>query len=611
MTDDATTARPRRRLRSADSDARTIEIVAPGRRLSGRYELLRELGRGGMGVVFEAEDGELENRRIAVKVLPPELAGSPKAQNRLRREAIAAMELTHPNILRLHGFEHDGDTVFLVMELLGGPNLEAAVAETETLPLEQVLAIAGDVCPALDYAHKKGVVHRDIKPANLMYDGPGDDRTVKVTDFGIAYVVRDSMTRLTGIESSGTPLYVAPEQLLNDPPDGRSDQYSLAATLYELLAGDPPFYGAGLSHRILEAPARPIADLPDGVNAALLRALAKKPDERFATCSDFCAALRDGTTTATVTMPTPAPQPQAPQPQTLPAKAPVEAPAKPAAPRSTLDSFLLAVYLLIVGLQSFAQLAMLWEFFGRGRLRDEESQVLVLATLLLAAGPLARLVIDGWKGRIEPSVRGTVAVVLGMTTLHLAVATTGGACFDGLEIELQNTLAGIASVVVFGAMHWFALAWLRARSTEPNRSGPAPLGPQLVFVLVCLAAGFGTAFVAHVWAYSFGPGLLGDMALWALAVLGSMSVLPTIEYAIVAGSGALRFDGAALAAYVLALPLVQLLVALGAAIVVYTGWDSRLESFHTVIVGNVYYAGAAALTLSWVRRFARERGVKR
>ena len=294
--------RNRPSLRAKECTSSTVVFVSAGMNLSGRYELVREIARGGMGIVFEAVDRQLEDLPIAVKVLPPELATSARSKKRLRKEAIASMKLSHPNIVRLFGFEEDGATSFLKMEYVNGKSLDDALAETddETLPLDEVMQIARDVCPALDYAHSAGIIHRDIKPANLMYHIDGETKSVKIADFGIACTVKDSMTRLTGVESAGTLLYISPEQLRGGRPQAQSDQYSLAATLYELLSGDPPFVGGGLSHQVINAKPKAIDGVPEVVNSALLRALAKKPEDRFENCSALLAALEGKETTKTV-----------------------------------------------------------------------------------------------------------------------------------------------------------------------------------------------------------------------------------------------------------------------------------------------------------------------
>jgi len=305
MSDTNTRDRHRRRLAlgagapEAVGATQAFAVISEGDVLAGRYRLVREIARGGMGSVFEAHDQKLDDHRVAIKVLPPELATAKKPKARMQKEALAAIKLTHPNILRLHSFEEDGTTVFLVMEYLDGESLEDATADRE-LTVDEVLEVARWVCPALDYAHRKGIVHRDIKPANLMYHTEAGHRTVKIADFGIAFVVKDSISRMTGLESAGTLLYIAPEQLQGQRPDGRADQYSLAASFYELLNGEPPFNGAGLSYQIVNTAPNSVQNVPDHVNAALLKALAKQPADRFATCAEFLDAL-EGRLTVTAT----------------------------------------------------------------------------------------------------------------------------------------------------------------------------------------------------------------------------------------------------------------------------------------------------------------------
>ena len=283
----------KRALVSEAVGSQTVQFVSVGQTLSERYKLVEELGRGAMGIVFKAEDELLEGMEVAIKVLPPELANDKRSKKRLRKETLSAIKLSHPNILRINGFQEDGSIPFIVMEYLEGHTVEdeAVDREEEVLEVDEVLEIAKAVCEALDYAHECGIVHRDIKPTNLIYHKHNDRHIVKVADFGIAYQIKNSVTRLTGFESSGTLYYVAPEQLRGEKPRTESDQYSLAATLYELLSGDPPFHGAGLSQQVLSVKPKPIEGVPEHVNEALLRALSKKPEERFPSCGDFYAAL--------------------------------------------------------------------------------------------------------------------------------------------------------------------------------------------------------------------------------------------------------------------------------------------------------------------------------
>ena len=281
----------KKELAGPSSSDETVLFVQPGQTLADRYHLVKAIARGAMGIVFLAEDRQLENMEVAVKVLPAELATNARAQKRLQKEAMAAMSLNHPNIVNVRDYQLVDNVAFLVMELLTGPTLDDELAEEETLEPEKVKEIAKEVAQALNFAHEHKVIHRDIKPSNLMYHQDGERKIVKLTDFGIAYEVKDTITRLTGLESGGTLNYVAPEQLEGELPCEQSDQYSLAATLYELLSGRPPFVGAGLSHQILNALPKAIDGVPQEMNVALLKALSKKPAERFSSVDAFLKAF--------------------------------------------------------------------------------------------------------------------------------------------------------------------------------------------------------------------------------------------------------------------------------------------------------------------------------
>jgi formylglycine-generating enzyme required for sulfatase activity len=274
-----------------EEEALTTEFVGVGQTLARRFQLVREVARGGMGVVFEAEDTMLDGRRVAVKLLPAELASNKAARTRLKREALAAIDLTHKNITRLHSYEEDGPHAFLVMELLSGQTLEDELADRGPLPWEEVLGVARAATEAIALAHEQGVIHRDLKPANLMYSSVGDDRVLKVMDFGIAFRIRESLTRLTGQVAAGTLLYCPPEQLRNERASALSDQYSLAATLYELLSGEPPFPPPGVEHKLLNVEPHPLEDIPEHADRAIRTALGKHPEERFPDVEAFLAAL--------------------------------------------------------------------------------------------------------------------------------------------------------------------------------------------------------------------------------------------------------------------------------------------------------------------------------
>ncbi len=284
----------RRSLAGESSKARTTVLIGEGQLLSGRYRVIEKIGTGGMGVVYKVKDEKLEDRLFALKTLPPDMCTNRAAIKRLKKEALAAIDMHHSNIMALHSFDNDGPHHFLVMEYLDGADLEDTLVDKERFSVEEMLAVAQQVCPALDYAHERGIVHRDIKPSNLIYKTEGGKQVVKIADFGIAYQVRNSIAKLTGQDTTGgTMHYMPPEQLAGKDVDGRADQYALASTLYELLRGRPPFEGAGvmLMRQIDDVAPDAIDGVPQIVNDALLKGLAKKPDDRFANCAELLEAL--------------------------------------------------------------------------------------------------------------------------------------------------------------------------------------------------------------------------------------------------------------------------------------------------------------------------------
>jgi serine/threonine protein kinase len=258
--------------------------------LDNRYELTAHIGRGGMGIVFKAFDRELE-MDVAIKVLPLELSGSQRAIQDLKGEAKLAMMLHHPSIVALYHFAHSGPVKYLVMELLSGQSLEEKLQKEEILELSKVVSIANQLAEALDYAHSQMVVHRDIKPDNIFIHEKNGKEQIRLMDFGIARQIKESMTRLTKQDSSGTILYMAPEQMEGNAVDGRADIYALGATVYECLAGNPPFYKGSISYQIANKAPTPIESVPKEINDALMVALAKHPEDRYATAADFARAL--------------------------------------------------------------------------------------------------------------------------------------------------------------------------------------------------------------------------------------------------------------------------------------------------------------------------------
>ena len=267
--------------------------------LADRYQIERQLGAGGMATVYLAEDLK-HHRKVAVKVLRPELAAAVGADRFLREIEVTA-NLRHPHVLPLHDSGAVKEFLYYVMPQVEGESLRERLDREHQLPIDEALAIAREVADALSYAHGRGVVHRDIKPENVFLESGH----AVIADFGIAAVTDPGDDRITETGLSlGTPRYMSPEQATGEGSvDGRSDLYSLACMTYEMLAGEPPFMGktaqAVIAKRLVE-PAPHVSTLRDTVpvpiEAALIRALARSPADRFSSASDFAAALTPVTT---------------------------------------------------------------------------------------------------------------------------------------------------------------------------------------------------------------------------------------------------------------------------------------------------------------------------
>ncbi|MGQ0765613.1 MAG: protein kinase domain-containing protein [Gemmatimonadota bacterium] len=264
--------------------------------LGGRYEVVRELGQGGMATVYEVRDLD-DQRTVAVKVLRSELVGSVGADRFLREIGIAS-ELRHPGILRLLHSGTSGGTLYYIMPLVDGESLRDRLERERQLPVGEAVRIAIEVSEALSYAHERGVIHRDIKPENILFAGG----RALVCDFGIARAIDQAGAQKlteTGL-AVGTPAYMSPEQWTSDRIDGRTDQYAVGCMLYELLVGEPPFTGNTpqmvlARHAMEPVPSMRVArpSLAPGLEAIVRRTLSKVPADRFATMTDLTAALRD------------------------------------------------------------------------------------------------------------------------------------------------------------------------------------------------------------------------------------------------------------------------------------------------------------------------------
>ena len=274
-----------------------------GAGLTGRYTLERELGQGGMAIVFLANDLR-HDRKVALKVLRPDVSAEIGAERFLREIKMAA-GLTHPHILPVYDSGEADGLLFYVMPNMEGRSLRERLEHQRQLPLEEALRITREVAAALDYAHRHHVVHRDIKPENiLLHEG-----AAMVADFGIGKALsgNGSITQ-TGM-TLGTPAYMSPEQGSGDADvDGRSDLYSLGCVLYEMLSGEPPFTGPNAQAIIAKRFVSPIPkvrttrDIPEVVDEALTRALSRTPVDRFPTAAEFAEALR-GTKSASAPKP--------------------------------------------------------------------------------------------------------------------------------------------------------------------------------------------------------------------------------------------------------------------------------------------------------------------
>jgi eukaryotic-like serine/threonine-protein kinase len=261
----------------------------------GRYRIVKELGKGSMGVVYQAHDPQID-RSVALKVLRPDRVTSETFRHRFLKEARAVGRLSHPNIVVVYDIGEDHGTVYISMEFLEGKPLSELVQQEQFTEAE-ALEVGIQVADALDYAHRRGIVHRDIKPSNIIIQPDGQ---VKITDFGIAHIDDPEATTQTQAgEILGTPAYMSPEQVLGQQVDGRSDLFSLGVILYELSVGHRPFRGETLAtiFRAItnEDPVEPVRErssVSSALSQAIMKCLAKGPEQRFPSGKDLTEALK-------------------------------------------------------------------------------------------------------------------------------------------------------------------------------------------------------------------------------------------------------------------------------------------------------------------------------
>ena len=266
----------------------------------GRYEVISELGRGAMGVVYKALDPTI-GRTVALKTMRLDVHGleTEDVFRRFKNEARAAGVLNHPNIVTIYDAGEQDGMFYLALEFIEGTTLHSVLAEKRALSPEEIIQLSQQVCKGLDYAHSNGIIHRDIKPANIMITGNG---TVKIMDFGIAKA-GGGMTS-TG-QVLGTPNYMSPEQVKGKPLDGRSDLFSLGVVLYEMATGEKPFVGQNVTtiiYKIVHENPIPPRDLDvtihPGLSAVITKALAKSPDERYQLGAELAHDLENYKSTA-------------------------------------------------------------------------------------------------------------------------------------------------------------------------------------------------------------------------------------------------------------------------------------------------------------------------
>src|SRR5256712_338575 len=298
-----------------------LELVRE--QLKDEYEILDELGRGGMAIVFKAREKQLE-RDVAIKVLPFSLAFDKEFVERFQREARTSAKLEHPGIIPIYRVGKSGRVIYFVMKFLRGKPLSSVLAARGSLPPAEIRQVLVQVARALAYAHKSGIVHRDIKPDNIMFDEHGQ---AVVTDFGIAKAATGGKLTGTGM-SIGTPHYMSPEQARAQQLDGRSDVYSLGVVAYQSLTGSVPFDGEdsfsiGYKHIMEEIPAPPLETYDQRTVFEIIRKMmAKSPDDRFQTADDLVQALEAGRGAAApagLAPPPPPPPPPAARPRPPPA----------------------------------------------------------------------------------------------------------------------------------------------------------------------------------------------------------------------------------------------------------------------------------------------------
>ncbi len=256
-----------------------LEDLPEGFVIDDRYEVKAKVGQGGFGAVYRAYDRNMDVDK-ALKIIPDSVAADKEAMADLQKEARIMISLNHPNIVRVYDFRDSGPIKYIDMEYVEGKPLNELKMDypDKRMPEDIVKDLGGKIAAGLEFAHKKNIIHKDIKPQNIIVTESGE---AKITDFGISESVRTSMSRLSNSSSSGTLVYMSPEQLKGERIGKEADIYSFGATMYELLSGHPPFYQGALEYQILNKAAEPIEGVSDEMNAIVLKCLEKDWGVRY------------------------------------------------------------------------------------------------------------------------------------------------------------------------------------------------------------------------------------------------------------------------------------------------------------------------------------------
>ncbi len=281
-----------------DWEAEDIPLLEPGATIARHYEVLEILGRGGSSVVYKAKHN-IMHKIVAVKVLLPDRRPDSRVVKRFQQEARAVSKLEHPNILKVNefGLDENGQP-YLIMDYVDGLPLSSIVKNAGTMPKDRVLNLVSQIAQALSHAHAQGIVHRDLKPSNIIVVNKDGSESVRIVDFGIAKINAPEMSGNTLTQTGeifGSPLYMSPEQCLGKPVDGRSDLYSLGCVMFECLTGHPPYQAASHLETLMQHVQGDPPEFPKTfdpvLQAFIMKAIAKNPDNRFQTADDFLNGL--------------------------------------------------------------------------------------------------------------------------------------------------------------------------------------------------------------------------------------------------------------------------------------------------------------------------------